>query len=117
MDIRTTDNLEHRDSSLRVDDADQEPRLLCAAGPPAFASDPRSSFLTRPDPDAAQVLQRSRTAAPQGSLLSPEASLGPYGDHFWAHVARGVPGRTAGECLDAYLADTCDSAPVARFSV
>jgi hypothetical protein len=47
-------------------------------------------------------------------LLSAEASDGPYGDRFWAQVALGMPGRTAGECLDAYL--TANISPVARFS-
>ena len=87
--------------------------LRCRSSSPRLRTHPRS-FLTRPAPVAAQALQRSRTAATKGNLLSPEASHGPYGDHFWAHVARGVPGRTAGECLDAFLA--ANSCPVARFS-
>ncbi len=62
----------------------------------------------------AQVLQRARTSAGSGKLLTSEASHGPYGDGFWKHVASRVPGRTAGQCLDAYL--SAHSSPVARFS-
>jgi hypothetical protein len=61
-----------------------------------------------------QGLRRARSSAATGNLLSAAASDGPYGDRFWAQVALGVPGRTAGECLDAYLF-ACYS-PVARFS-
>jgi hypothetical protein len=61
-----------------------------------------------------QGLQRARTSAAPGKLLSAAASDGTYGDRFWAQVARGVPGRTASECLDAYL--FANSSPVARFS-
>ena len=62
-----------------------------------------------------QGLLRARSlAAASGNLLSAEASDGPYGDRFWAQVALGIPGRTAGECLDAYLATNIS--PVARFS-
>ncbi len=61
-----------------------------------------------------QELQRARLAAPAGSLLSPETADGPYGDRFWSSVAEAVPGRTAAECLDVYLA--VHRSPVARFS-
>jgi hypothetical protein len=61
-----------------------------------------------------QDLQRSRTLAARGRLLSAEASNGPYGSHFWAEVAERVPGRTAGECLDAYLLE--HSPPVSPLS-
>ena len=55
-----------------------------------------------------------RASALPGKSLSAEASDGPFGDRFWEQVALGVPGRTAGECLDAYLAT--HSSPVAHYS-
>jgi hypothetical protein len=61
-----------------------------------------------------QSLQRARTSAAPGKLLSSAAADGLYGDRFWAQVASGVPGRTAAECLDAYLA--AYGSPIARFS-
>ncbi len=60
----------------------------------------------------AQVLQYARTAAPEGRLLPSALADGRYGGRFWAHVANGVPGRTAADCLDAYAASPL--APAAR---
>ncbi len=79
----------------------------------------RSSLYSQPasfDPAyRRQDLQRARASAAPGKLLSAEVWHGPYGNRFWEQVALGVPGRTAGECLDAYLA--AHSSSVARFSV
>ncbi len=66
-------------------------------------------------PDDAQGLLRARATPAPGKLLSTHTTDGPYGDRFWAQVALGVQKRTAGECLDAYLA--IHGSPVARFSV
>jgi hypothetical protein len=62
-----------------------------------------------------QALKRARAAAPDGAMLRRDEADSIYGDRFWAHVAREVPGRTAAECLDAYVA--AHSSPVARFYV
>jgi hypothetical protein len=59
-----------------------------------------------------QVLQRARAAAPAGRLLPPALADGCYGTRFWEYVARGLPGRTAADCIDAYAASPL--APAAR---
>ena len=52
-------------------------------------------------------------AAPDQFLPASEGGK-VYGTEFWTAVARSLPGRTAQECLDGYLAS--HYATVARFS-
>jgi hypothetical protein len=47
-------------------------------------------------------------------MLPGSDAAGHYGDRFWAAVARDVPGRTAEQCLDGYIASHYST--VARFS-
>jgi hypothetical protein len=62
-----------------------------------------------------QALKRARADAPDGTMLTRDVADSIYGDRFWARVAAAVPGRTAAECLDAYIVSHCS--PVARFVV
>ncbi len=61
-----------------------------------------------------QSLKKARDAAESPSLFPPKYDPRPYSERFWAAVAKGMPGRTAADCLDAYV--ELNRCPVARFS-
>ena len=113
MDCCTNHKLEGCSSSHCIRPSIKKARLFYTTGNQKFVP------ITLCDPliiaDDAQGLLRARATPAPGKLLSIHTADGPYGDRFWAQVAQGVRGRTAGECLDAYLAE--QSSHIARFSV
>ena len=54
--------------------------------------------------DPPQHLLEARRNASRGHLLPRKVANGHYGNAFWGRVAERVPGRTAAECLDGFLA-------------
>ena len=67
-----------------------------------------------PSVRASQALRRARARANPVELLPGKEKAGPHGDAFWTRVAEGVPGRTAEDCLDGFLASGL--AVVGRFA-